>query len=173
MVMKKQHGFIQHHRNGAGFTLIELLVVIAIIGVLSTIILASLNTARGKSVDAAILADLHTIQNQAELYYYGAGNNSYGTQAWLQNSNCSAAASMFSDLTIQSALKAADSANGSPLTVFCYASAGTSYVIGAQLTANAPAWWCIDSIGSAKLESGIALSPQAWPVSSPSWTVCP
>src|SRR3990167_736456 len=50
-----------------GFTLIELLVVIAIIGLLSSIVLASLSTARDKGKDAAIQSDLNTIRNQAEL----------------------------------------------------------------------------------------------------------
>ncbi|MCX6785798.1 MAG: type II secretion system protein [Candidatus Komeilibacteria bacterium] len=40
-------------RNKKGFTLIELLVVIAIIGLLSTLAVVSLNSARGKARDAS------------------------------------------------------------------------------------------------------------------------
>ncbi|MCL9971794.1 MAG: type II secretion system GspH family protein [Candidatus Pacebacteria bacterium] len=52
-----------------GFTLIELLVVIAIIGILSSIVLASLNTARQKSRDARRIADIKQIQLAMQLYY--------------------------------------------------------------------------------------------------------
>jgi prepilin-type N-terminal cleavage/methylation domain-containing protein len=50
-----------------GFTLIELLVVIAIIGILSSVVLASLNTARQKGKDAAAKAELSGMRAQAEL----------------------------------------------------------------------------------------------------------
>jgi len=56
-----------------GFTLIELLVVIAIIGVLSSVVMASLNTARIKSRDAARISQLGQIRSALELYYLDHG----------------------------------------------------------------------------------------------------
>lgn len=53
----------------SGFTLIELLVVIAIIGLLSSVVLASLNTARAKGRDAKRVSDLNTINTALEFYY--------------------------------------------------------------------------------------------------------
>ena len=56
-------------KNTRGFTLIELLVVIAIIGILSSVVLASLNSARQKSRDARRIADVKQLQTALELYY--------------------------------------------------------------------------------------------------------
>jgi len=58
-----------------GFTLIELLVVIAIIGMLSSTILASLNSARAKGRHARRLSDLKQLQTAFEMYYND--NNKY------------------------------------------------------------------------------------------------
>lgn len=59
MKMKKQKGF----------TLIELLVVIAIIGLLATVVMVSLNSARTKARDAKAVADLRNIAMAMEMYY--------------------------------------------------------------------------------------------------------
>ncbi len=60
-----------------GFTLIELLVVVAIIGILASVVLVSLNSARSKGNDAAVKTNLHTVANQAELYYSKNGSYSF------------------------------------------------------------------------------------------------
>ena len=56
-------------RKNKGFTLIELLVVIAIIGILASIVLASLNSARKKGRDARRVADVKQIQLALEMYF--------------------------------------------------------------------------------------------------------
>ena len=56
-------------KSAKGFTLIELLVVIAIIGILSSVVLASLNTARLKSRDTRRVADIKQIQLALALYF--------------------------------------------------------------------------------------------------------
>jgi prepilin-type N-terminal cleavage/methylation domain-containing protein len=58
-----------------GFTLIELLVVIAIIGILASIILVSLASARLQAFNARRFSDLKQFQNAFELYY--SDHNAY------------------------------------------------------------------------------------------------
>lgn len=72
------------------FTLIELLVVIAIIGLLSSIVLASLTSARSKANDAKRVSDLHQIQNALETYA-NDHNGAYPSTGGSWRSQCSAA----------------------------------------------------------------------------------
>ncbi|MBI4088647.1 type II secretion system protein [Candidatus Kaiserbacteria bacterium] len=150
-----------------GFTLIELLVVIAIIGVLSAVVLASLNTARNKGNDAAIQSDMATIQTQAEIYYGGAGVNTYGNQGWVSGAAtaCNAVApNMFLDSTIVKALAGADAVNGAG-NVACFANL-TGYFVAAALTSGT-SYWCVDHTGTGKMVNA------ALPTAIPAGNVCP
>ena len=67
--------FLNTKNRSKGFTLIELLVVITIIGLLSSIVLVSLNSARGKARDVSRKASMKQLQTALEMYY--DSNNSY------------------------------------------------------------------------------------------------
>jgi prepilin-type N-terminal cleavage/methylation domain-containing protein len=74
-----------------GFTLIELLVVIAIIGMLSSIVLGSLNTARLKGRDAAIRAGVQQFATLFELQYSTSGSYASLQPGWVYTeANCNA-----------------------------------------------------------------------------------
>lgn len=61
--------------NKLGFTLIELLVVIAILGLLASLMLVSLNSARSKARDAKRLSEISMVRKGMEIYY--TGHNQY------------------------------------------------------------------------------------------------
>jgi type IV pilus assembly protein PilA len=146
-----------------GFTLIELLVVIAIVGILSSVVLASLNTARGKGANAAIKANMANMRAQAEIYYDGVGANTYGSA--VTAGGCSVANTVFMDAVIQNALIAIQNANGGTLpTCKTNGSApATAWAMSAVLKVaeGANAAWCVDSTGNSK-----AISTQGSLVSS-------
>ncbi len=62
------------NKQQKGFTLIELLVVIAIIGLLASVVLLALNSARSKSRDAKRVADIRQLQSGLELYFNDCGS---------------------------------------------------------------------------------------------------
>lgn len=140
-----------------GFTLIELLVVIAIIGILSSVVLASLNQARGKGANAAIKNNLANIRAQAELHYDEEGNTytgmcANGTILAMLNSANSA-------LGGGSAVVTALATAGSTTTVTCHESANEWAVsAGLKQVEGSNTMWCVDSTGASKGVTALASS---------------
>lgn len=128
-----------------GFTLIELLVVIAIIGILASLVLTSLASARNKGRDTRVISDVNQVRSQIESeasvqgpYYSGA-------------SYCVTALSTINSSSGNCKTLASDAAGqGGAINVVTSALSGTnfsSFAVYGKLVTDATKYFCVDSTG--------------------------
>ncbi len=144
-----------------GFTLIELLVVIAIIGILSSVVLSALSSARAKGIDTSIKSNLANLRVEAQTYYELTSTLTYQGVCALTGTN-----------TIGDSVNASEKArSGGVVTAYadvtpstwntaqCHDSAN-GWVVWVPLKAStsaSPAGWCVDSTGAAEHETTILI----------------
>ena len=152
-----------------GFTLIELLVVIAIIGILASVVLASLNSARNKGADAAIKASLTNARAQAELFY--------DTGATYAGVCAASGANVIGPMVLNAAQKLSGtqtvgddtqafvySSSGGTGAAVCHdAAGGWAAIVSLKGPATANSGWCVDSTGAAKEATSLAASAVVCP----------
>lgn len=137
-----------------GFTLIELLVVIAIIGILASVVLASLNSARNKGSDAKVESQMAQIRSAAEIYY--TSNGSYGT-ANVVADGCND--NMWADPASGMTKLVAGGSYPDGAAPSCQNSS-TAWVAWHPLISDTTRAWCADSTG-ASLSIAVASAPAA------------
>ena len=142
-----------------GFTLIELLVVIAIIGILSSVVLASLSTARNKGKATAVKSGLASFRSQMELK---ANESNYGTgTVGLGDANCDLAGTNYViDTSLVNILANIRGNLATPATdIYCSTdatSAATKWAVAVRLPDQSNIY-CVDNSGNVKLNTYVAI----------------
>ena len=145
------------------------MVVIAIIGILSSVVLASLNSARVKGAVASAKANMANTRAQAEIFYDANGNKYYNGSALTDV--CSSTASVGTPAVrgIYDGVLAAARSNTATASVV-FNAAGPATTAQGICNSAAGAWaaevllkdgnfYCVDANGSAKISTTTMLSP--------------
>lgn len=146
-----------------GFTLIELLVVISIIGLLSSVVLASLASSRVKGVDAAIRRDMVEIRTGAELQRATLSGVYNNTGSVVSSALCSTQVTpgtILANTNLQKAMIHIKQLNGN-LDGRCNINAlGTAYAIAFPLKTTQK-FWCVDSSGVSRNKNSFGVEYDA------------
>jgi prepilin-type N-terminal cleavage/methylation domain-containing protein len=130
-----------------GFTLIELLVVIAIIGILSSIVLVSLNSARTKGTNARVIGETQQIRTALETEFNGSTYPSLTVLGAVGN-----AGDTSTNPNIQTLAKDINTINGKTgvysVNIYATSTSATAYAIYTVLAGGA-GYVCFDSVGNA------------------------
>jgi prepilin-type N-terminal cleavage/methylation domain-containing protein len=133
-----------------GFTLIELLVVIAIIGLLATIVVVSVNSARVKARNNSIIKSLNGLREAGEMY------NTSSYAGFCVNNDCTSGSSDWK--RICNGVKKQN--DGGAVTCSIQAVNATSWCASVLLVNTANQYYCVDSANRAKIQAA-ACSGQA------------
>lgn len=118
-----------------GFTLIELLVVIAIIGMLSSVVLGALSSARSKGANAAVKSNMGNMRSQVDLLFESGPYTG-----------------ICSNTNITKFRTAAEAAGGGSSVCNTFGAGATAYAISVPLKVAEGSlnYWCVDSLGASR-----------------------
>ncbi len=134
-------------RKQDGFTLIELLVVIAIIGILASVVFATVNKARAKADDAVVKTNLSNVRTQATLWYEDFGGGSYNTTG-IATSSCNSADTVFVDTKITEFMTQINEKKDPTATLSCFTTdIGDKWAMSISVLKGGGSW-CVDSTGA-------------------------
>lgn len=136
-----------------GFTLIELLIVVAIMGVLASVVMSSISSARNKAKDVSIKSSLSSIMAKAEVEYDGDYDVVCGANSVAQNTE------------IADVISAVNSISGGVAVCGKPASGHAgSWAVSSPLIISGN--WCVDSSGvSREIANPISATTTVCPAS--------
>lgn len=139
MFISKFNNFSMKYTKNKGFTLIELLVVIAIIGILASVVLVSLNSARSKGKDTRVVSAVNQLRTAFEAGYTGTSYPDLVVNATTTaGPNAASTATLSTDAA----------ANGGVINFVTNGALPiTAYAIYGKLVSDNTKYFCIDSTG--------------------------
>ena len=144
-----------------GFTLIELLISVAIIAILATVVILSTTAAKNKGEDSGVKTNLHTVINQAELFFINNGNtylptpgSAFGIAACPAYVGATGTNMLSQDKIIANAIAQA-TLNGNLNA--CYNS-DSRWAVAVGLKSVSTDSWCVDSTGASKQVAAVPAS---------------